>query len=381
MGRAGFKMSTRSAMSTAMAALFLISLFSCRTIAQVERDYGDYSSYQYDPVELLDLNDRALSGYFLKIEGDSMHLWMNEKDTALALADLKIVTFPKKPSQGKGALKGAITGALISLLFNYKYRITAGSFINQWDNYGTALLATSLASGAGALLGYLSDLIKGDKSERYTLRGPGDIEKMRKELMSPVFPFRLNLYIHPAHVFSAFDHGGFHTKMRPDPTRNLNFARSVTLTGSISERVEIGLSYKDASEPNITYTAQSGGVNLDYKIDDIITGLYITGSYDLLPPGGTNRFSLSPVAGIGLVKIDYSVNAGMLNTTIETINKYELSLFGAIEFRYNPFSSLSLGVLMDYIYIPGRAPASVVFNESERPFSNYSLGMSFGFHF
>jgi hypothetical protein len=374
--------------------LYLLILISTVIIAQKEKEYSEYKNkYAFDPVLIVDRQGVLSRALFLDLEGDSLRLLINSKVTMLALSSIKFFKMDSQVRSRDNLLSFGIAGAFFAQLLLRKQDTQADRFI-QSEGLWNHIVVGSLGAVAGGLIGLGFDRSGNEKEMEYDLDNPGDVLKLRRDILYTTNETRINFYYEISKVYSRTDPSARQASGNYYNYDNvmLNVFRSIRLTYNINPRFETGITIYSVAEPNLRYQSNSQYNYSTEEMTNKVYGYYATAFYD--PLGFQKEYPVLVKAGIGagFATIDYTISGTtsvmdpVKFTTVTTfefnrLEKTVVSAFAALELRYLPSSKVSVALTGDYIYIPEKTLPSNLPGEGEKLFGNFSLGLTLGLHF
>ena len=159
----------------------------------------------------------------------------------------------------------------------------------------------------------------------------------------------------------------------------------------IIEDLEVGGAISWFGEPSIFWHSYFGGgtnVTVTQMYDGV--GYYALTVYHPFASTFSKLISWSIGAGIGMGSVDYyfeemrTVGSYPEITEEETSKRIDKTVFSALintQFDLFLIKQLSIGLMADYVFVPGEMPAIPNTDISERSLGNFSFGFALGFHF
>ena len=346
-------------------------------------------------------------GFLFGLKSDSLVIIRNEEKYYYSLRDLINVEIEYNRKNYKGLLIGSFAGAYLGniLFFTADEQPTA-----YWDNEdGGAKAAVSLLFAfVGGGIGYLTDLAieEGEESSLFDFdvdneKWVEEFERLKNFLLGAEQENPIHINFSLSQVNTRFAElkknsstlNNYYYNSYQGGTTSFNLLRKMQLTYSILNFLDVGGSICWFSEPSFyyyypySYTGELTG-NGSQTYEGV--GYYATAVYYPLKTFLPKTISWNIGAGIGIGNVNYSFEEMRTigtypNITEErTSKKIDESVFSAmISSQIDIFliNELSLGFVVDYIYVPGEMPAIPDTDIGVKSLSNFSYGASLGFHF
>lgn len=370
---------------------FLLIIAFLTTIGQAQtlKSSSLKSKYLFEPISIIDLEGTAFQGQFMGLDEDSLFILTPSGNHGFALSSLRRVKVSSSSAERTYTTMFSVVGAFLGQFLLEKPDWQADRF-TQSGSYMTNILSGLAGSSVLGGLGFFVDLIFKDHTGDFTLFSDEEVNKMRKELLQGEESPLVNFYYSMTHVFASHQINSTYYNYSREDIVNFNTFRNFRVGVRLNNRLEVGGAIYSVAEPNIRTWANISAGYYNISINNKITGYYLTGSYFLHGSDPGSAVTLSPVAGIGIARINYELSQKKsssyvyppdYNAVYSTYEKTEFSYFGALELRFYPSRMSSIALVCDYVYVPGHASASLVKGESGKSFSNFSLGLSMGLHF
>jgi hypothetical protein len=171
---------------------------------------------------------------------------------------------------------------------------------------------------------------------------------------------------------------------------SFNLLRSIYLTKSISNNINIGVAVDWLGEPSIYYYDYYNNNSIGIKQTFEGIGYYAIGSYEPLVKTIDESFSFTIGLGFGVANIHFEYNVDKeiyynYEYNIENIDNKEIKgiFFSSIVYSnldYYLHNGLSFGLTADYVYLPKKMPAIPELNLKSRQLGNFSIGFNFSIH-
>ena len=357
----------------------------------------------YNLTEVIDKNGDMTRGFLFGLKSDSLILIRNEEKYFYSLKDIINIEIEYNRKNYKGLLIGSFAGAYLGniLFFTADEQPTA-----YWDNQdaGAKAAVSLLFALVGGGIGYLIDLAveEGEGSNSFDFNMNDDkwqteFERLKNFLIGNEQENRIHINFSLSQVKTRY------SEMENNATLNhynyynhvtsFNLLRKIQVTYSLLSFLDIGGSVCWFGEPSFyyyypySYTGELTG-NGSQTYEGV--GYYATAVYYPLKSFLPKTISWNIGTGIGIGNVNYlfeemrTIGTYPNITEEQTSKKIDESVFSAmISSQIDIFlvNELSLGFIVDYIYVPGEMPAIPETDIGTKSLSNFSYGASLGFHF
>jgi hypothetical protein len=362
----------------------------------------------YNLTEIIDKGGKRSTGFLFGLKSDSLILIRSNEKTYYSLTDLLDIEIECDRRNFKGVVIGSFAGAYLGnlILFDAEGQPTA-----YWDNEdaGAKAAATVLFAFVGGGIGYLIDAAAEVRQENFSFRSDvGDTEwieelqRLKEFLIGVERDNIININFSLTQVGTRFSEIEDNPSMLTNNYYNTNYSgvtsfnllRKIQVTYALLNYLDVGGSICWIGEPSFhsySYNYSPSGsesINISQKYEAV--GYYASAVYYPFKTVFPKILSWSICAGIGIADIDYLFNyrktiENYPNTVEEDSTKLiDENVFSTIvstQFDLYIINELSLGFVVDYIYVPGEMSAIPNTDIGERSLSNFSFGASLGFHF
>ena len=358
----------------------------------------------YNITEVIDKNGNMSLGFLFGLKSDSLILIRNEKKDYYWLKDLVNIEIEYNRANYKGLVIGSVAGAYLGniIFFTADEQPTA-----YWDNEdaGGKIAASLLFAFIGGGIGYLVDIAleDGQRNNSFNfyveeIQWLEEFERLKEFLIGEEKENKININFNLSQVktrFSEFDNSNdLSSNYYYGGVTSFNLLRKIQITYSLLNYLDIGGAICWFGEPQFySYSyawspTTNESVNMSQQYEG--SGYYASAIYYPFKSVFTGIVSWNIAAGIGLGNVNYSFEY------IRTINNYpeiteeiitekiDKNVFSAMissQLDLYLFDELSLGFVIDYIFVPGEMPAIPNTDIGTKSLSNYSYGASLGFHF
>lgn len=345
-------------------------------------------------------NQKAVSGYFAGIAGDTLILFSGGRREKVLRKDLRKVVVNTERNFWKSGTYGMLVGIYLGNLIFF-----------QADNQPTAYLESgkeilpplALFAGVGGGMGYLfGSTLQQEKTFDFT---GSEVEKQKswgklhRLSRNEIYANKIHLTIQAAQVYpraskhykNQLEHAGFNLGYPPG---KFNLLRKMQFTISATTATELGAAVLWFGEPAIGGFRYEDGVYVYHNVIQQLEGrgVYALGIYHPLGGQRQKRYRWQVGVGAGMAKVNFSLNArsyrnSPLYDVIVSTRGLAKTVFSGMVFtgfNFHFSKNLSLGLIADYAYAPPeRAPAVA---EAKIPaqklrLGNASLGLTTGLHF
>jgi hypothetical protein len=354
----------------------------------------------YNLVTVVSVDGDVSRGFLVGTKADTLILFKDEQNAEFPVRKLLTVTINTQGNNLRGLLIGGILGMYLGNLafFQVENQPTA-----YWrgESEGWKAIASILMAFVGGGVGYLIDISTQNDTEEFTFSGDKkdqikELDRLRAFLKGEqLIESKVHLGIQMSQVntryseFRADENDPYYYGY--DEVTSFNLLRKIQLTYQIQEDLEIGGAISWFGEPSIFWYSNFGGgtnVMVTQTYDGV--GYYAVAVYHPFASIFSELISWSIGAGIGMGNIDYhfeqmrTVGSYPEITEEETTKRIDKTVFSALlntQFDLYLIKELSIGLMADYVFVPGEMPAIPNTDIRERSPGNFSFGFALGFHF
>jgi hypothetical protein len=295
-----------------------------------------------------------------------------------------------------GTFLGMYLGNLI--FFQAEHQPTA--YWSSGDE-GGKVAASLLFAFIGGGIGYLVDLGLKKSDESFDLSGEGnhrmkEVDRLKKFLLSDETTKQVHVTVQFAQVgtrYSEIEELSNPSYYPYDEVTSFNLLRKLQVTYSVLNSLDVGGAISWFGEPEARWNSNSyfneeQGYEGSQSYEG--TGYYAVASFHPLKSVFSSSISWIIGVGIGLGNVNYEyiniVHTGTYpnRSSDSTIVKINESMFSGLiftEFDFYLFDELSLGLAIDYVYLPEEMEAIPELGIDKRSLGNFSIGATIGLHF
>ena len=362
----------------------------------------------YNLTEIIDKGGKRSSGFLFGLKSDSLILIRSNEKTYYSLTDLLDIEIECDRRNFKGVVIGSFAGAYLGnlIFFNAEGQPTA-----YWDNEdaGAKAAASVLFAFIGGGIGYLIDAAAEVKQEIFSFRSDvGDTEwveelqRLKEFLLGAERENMININFSLTQVGTRFteikDNSSISTNYyynnNYDGVTSFNLLRKIQVTYSLLNYLDVGGSICWIGEPSFySYLynySPSGSESINIIQEYEAFGYYASAVYYPFKTIFPKILAWSISAGVGIADVNYLFKYRRTienypniieEDTTKTIDENVLSAIVSTQLDLYIINELSLGFIVDYVYVPGEMPAIPNSDIGERSLSNFSFGATLGFHF
>lgn len=362
----------------------------------------------YNLTEIIDKGGKRSSGFLFGLKSDSLILIRSNEKTYYSLKDLLDIEIEYDRKNSKGVVIGSFAGAYLG---NIIFFDAEGQPNAYWDNddAGAKAAGTVLFAFVGGGIGYLIDfaaeasyIIFSFRSDVGNTEWVEELQRLKEFLIGVESENIININFSLTQVSTRFSEIEDNPSMLTNNYYNINYGgvtsfnllRKIQVTYVLLNNLDVGGSICWIGEPSFhsySYNYSPSGsesINIAQKYEAV--GYYVSAVYYPFKTVFPKILSWSICAGIGIADIDYLFNyrktiENYPNTIEEdstkSIDENVFSTIISTQFDLYLINELSLGFVVDYIYVPGEMSAIPNTDIGERSLSNFSFGASLGFHF
>ncbi len=353
----------------------------------------------YNIVTILDKKDNITRGFLIGLRSDSIIILKNKKTFGVAINDIIHISIDTDHSNLMSFTSGAFLGMYIGNLIFFQAEEQPTAYWSGDDEEGK-LAASLLFAFIGAGIGYIVDLGLEKNEESFDLSGEGsqrmnEVERLKKFLLSDESTKQVHVTVQLAQVgtrFSEIEDLSNSSDYYSRRVTSFNLLRKLQVTYSLFYSLDVGGAISWFGEPQTIWfncffcNQQAYEGTQSYEG----TGYYAVASYHPFKSVFSSSISWIIGAGIGLGSVNYDfinvVNSGVFpnassDSTIVKINESMFSGLIFTEFDLYLFDEFSLGLAIDYVYLPEEMEAIPELGIDKRSLGNFSIGATIGLHF
>ena len=357
----------------------------------------------YNIATILDEKDNITRGFLVGLRSDSLFLIKNKKTFGIAISDIIHISIDMDHSNWMLFTSGAFLGMYLGNLIFFQSEFQPTAYQSGGDEEGK-IAASLLFAFIGGGIGYIVDLglEKGDESFDLSEEGNQrmkEVEKLKKFLLSDETTKQVHVTVQLAQVRTRYSeieglsNSSYSSYSPYNEVTSFNLLRKLQITYSLFNYLDVGVAISWIGEPqsnwfsNSFYSFQQSYIGTQ-SYDG--TGYYAVAAYHPFKSVFSSSFSWIIGAGIGLGNVNYDfinvVNSGSFpnassDSTIVKINKSMFSGLIFTEFDLYLFDEFSLGLVIDYVYLPEEMKAIPELGIDKRNLGNFSIGATIGLHF
>ncbi|MCH8034091.1 MAG: hypothetical protein IH950_10110 [Bacteroidetes bacterium] len=355
----------------------------------------------YNIVTILDKKDNITRGFLLGLRSDSIIILKNKKTFGIAINDIIHISIDTDHSNWMSFTSGAFLGMYIGNLIFYQAEDQPTAYWSSDDEEGK-LAASLFFAFIGGGIGYIVDLGLEKSEESFDLSGEGsqrmkEVERLKKFLLSDESTKQVHVTVQLAQVgtrFSEIEDLSNSSDYYSRRVTSFNLLRKLQVTYSLFYSLDVGGAISWFGEPqtiwfsNCFFCNQQSSYQGTQSYEGI--GYYAVASYHPFKSVFSSSISWIIGAGIGLGSVNYDfinvVNSGVFpnassDSTIVKINESMFSGLIFTEFDLYLFDEFSLGLVIDYVYLPEEMEAIPELGIDKRSLGNFSIGATIGLHF
>ncbi len=353
----------------------------------------------YNIVTILDKNENITRGFLIGLRSDSILILKNKKTIGIAISAIIHISFDTDHSNWMSFTSGAVLGMYIGNLIFFQAEEQPTAYWSTDAEEGK-LAASLFFAFIGGGIGYIIDLGLEKSEESFDLSGEGsqrmkEVERLKKFLLSDESTKQVHVTVQLAQVgtrFSEIKDLSNSSDYYSRRVTSFNLLRKLQVTYSLFYSLDVGGAISWFGEPQINWfnslfnDQQSYHGNQSY----VGTGYYAVASYHPFKSVFSSSVSWIIGGGIGLGNVNYNfinvVDSGVFpdvssDSTIVKINESMFSGLIFTEFDFYLFDELSLGLAIDYVYLPEEMEAIPELGIDKRSLGNFSIGATIGLHF
>jgi len=357
----------------------------------------------YNIVTILDKKDNNTRGFLVGLRSDSLLLINNKKTFGIAIADIIHISIEKDHSNLMLFTSGAFLGMYLGNLIFFQAESQPTAYWSGGDEEGK-LAASLLFAFIGGGIGYIVDLGLEKSDETFDLSGENsqrmkEVERLKKFLFSDETTKQVHVTVQFAQIGTRYSeveglsNSPYPSHSHYNEVTSFNLLRKLQVTYSLFNSLYVGGAISWFGEPranwfsNYFYSEQQSYQGAQSYEG---TGYYAVASYQPLKSVFSSSISWKIGAGIGLGNVNYEflnvVTTGSYPNRISdsTIVKINESMFSGLlftEFDLYLFDEFSLGLVIDYIYLPKEMEPIQQLGIDKRNLGNFSIGATIGLHF
>jgi len=354
----------------------------------------------YNLVTVVNIDGDVSRGFLVGLKADTLILFKDEQNIEIPIRKLVTVTIKTERDNLRGLAIGSILGIYLGNLafFQAENQPTA-----YWQGEGEEwkALTSLLFAFVGGGIGYLIDIGTENDTEEFNFSRDGqeqvkELDRLKAFLKGDqLVESKVHLSVQMSQVntryseIQADENDPYYYGY--DEVTSFNLLRRIQLTYLIQENLEVGGAISWFGEPSIfwhSYFGNGPNVTATQTYDGV--GYYALAVYHPFASTFSKQISWSIGAGIGIGNVDFSfeemrtVGSYPEITEEETSKRIDKTVFSAListQFDFYLINELSIGLMADYVFVPGEMPAILNTDTSERSLSSFSFGLAFGFHF
>lgn len=355
-------------------------LYSFVTISD---NYGDY-----------------MRGFLLDVKVDSLILLVNNETKGISFNDINSIIIETKESHGtEGAVIGGIMGTYFFYAAFWQKEDEPFAYYDMDEPGGQLLVSVLVGAFLGSGIGYLIGNGIGETTETFEFTGSEEnkskeYERLAEFLTGNAPAPKLHMYFQLSQVSTRLSEQGDNNNYSPfayDHITSFNLVRKIQLTYSILDELEIGGAVCWFGEPRVEWRYYSSTA---YSFSSAIhtfegVGYYVLAVYNPFKSIFPKSLSLNIGLGAGTGNVDYKFSSSISeyyyyppsDTTIAQLNKNLFSAMFYTQLDLFLYDSFSMGLIVDYIYLPGVIPGVPELDISSRNLGSFSFGLTLGLHF
>ena len=354
----------------------------------------------YNIVTILDKNENITRGFLIGLRSDSILILKNKKTIGIAISEIIHISIDTDHSNWMSFTSGAVLGMYIGNLIFFQAEEQPTAYWSTDAEEGK-LAASLFFAFIGGGIGYIIDLGLEKSEESFDLSGEGsqrmkEVERLKKFLLSDESTKQVHVTVQLAQVgtrFSEVEELSNSSYSSYNEVTSFNLLRKLQVTYSLFYSLDVGGAISWFGEPearwnSISYFSEEQAYEGSQSYEG--TGYYAVASYHPFKSVFSSSFSWIIGGGIGLGNVNYNfinvVNSGVFpnassDSTIVKINESMFSGLIFTEFDLYLFDEFSLGLAIDYVYLPEEMEAIPELGIDKRSLGNFSIGATIGLHF
>jgi hypothetical protein len=351
-------------------------------------------------VTAMDNNGNVSHGFLVGLKADTLLLSIGKERFKHSLKDLIHVSIDIEKNNSKGLLLGSVLGVYLGSFAFMQTENQPAAYFNDIETFPLVLLSL-LSATVGGGLGYLIEKSSSNDQEVFSFSNDptewsNDFQKLKKFITGKELEKKIHISVQFSQVNTRYSELHEAQDYYYDEVTSFNLLRSIYITYSIFNSINIGMGICWFGEPSFNYynydynyyNNNNNSLGVEQQFDGM--GYYAVGTYEPLKNMLANSLSWEIGMGVGIGNIDYKLNITK-GTSFEYEQQYDhndinikKTLFSGIIYsnlNYLLYDGLSMGLSFDYVYLPKTMPAISEMKLESRNFGNYSLGLNFGLHF
>jgi len=357
----------------------------------------------YNIVTILDKNENITRGFLIGLRSDSILILKNKKTIGIAIFDMIHISIDTDHSNWISFTTGAFLGMYLGNLIFFQAENQPTAYWSAHDE-GGKVAASLFFAFIGGGIGYMVDLGLEKSDESFDLSGEGnhrmkEVERLKKFLLSDETTKQVHVTVQFAQVGTRYSeieelsNSSYPSYSPFDEVTSFNLLRKLQVTYSLYNALDIGGAISWFGEPQTIwfsnhYYSEQQAYHGTQSYEG--TGYYAVASYHPLKSVFSSSISWIIGGGIGLGNVNYDfinvVDSGVFpdvssDSTIVKINESMFSGLIFTEFDFYLFDELSLGLAIDYVYLPEEMEAIPELDIDKRSLGNFSIGATIGLHF
>ena len=358
--------------------------------------------------EVIDKNGNKSIGFLFGLKSDSLILIRKNEKYYYSLKDLLNIEIEYSRKNYKGVVIGSIAGVYLG---NIIFFSADGQPTEYWDNEdaGVKAAASLIFAFVGGGIGYIIDIASEGEQEIFSFsfnvndtEWVQELQRLKEFLIGIEKENMVNINFSLSQVSTRFseieDNSSISQNYYYDSyysgVTSFNLLRRIQVTYALLNCLDVGGSICWFGEPSFhsyLYNYFPNGtesINIAQKYEAV--GYYASAVYYPLKSIFPKILAWSISGGIGIGNVNYSFE--YLRTienypniteeeTTKTIDENVFSAIISTQLDLYIINELSLGFVVDYVYVPGEMPAIPNTDISESSLSNFSFGAALGFHF
>jgi hypothetical protein len=349
----------------------------------------------YSRVTLLENNGEFLMGFIVGLKEDTILIHSNNEIFNVPIENLNSISIDVQSKAGmKGLAIGGILGIYMGNLIFYQTDFEPTAYWDDSDIEVQAAVSLLVFGFVGGGIGYLIDVNTSGGIEVFDFSGNdrekhNEYERLKKFLTGEKITKSIHISVQLSQVNTRY------SKLPEDfyfgyrGVTSFNLLRRVQMTYSLFRDLGLGGAISWFGEPSFFWSTSIGGSSIRVTQTFEGVGYYAIAAYSPFSSALSNSFSWVIGAGVGMGNVDYEfhrIESGgfpdyFQDTTSTIIHEKLLSALIYTEFDLYLYEEFSLGISVDYVYIPKEIPGIPELNISEGNLGNFSFGLTIGLHF
>ena len=367
----------------------------------IQNASGMTNKLLYSFVTISDNYGNYMRGFLLDVKVDTLVLLINNQTTDISLSDINSITIETKKSHGtEGAVIGGIMGTYLFYAAFWQNENEPFAYYEMDTPGGQLLLSIVVGAFLGSGIGYLIGNGIGENTETFEFTGSKEnnskeYKRLADFLLGKVSATKLHIYFQLSQVSTRLSEQGDNNNYSPfayDHITSFNLVRKVQITYSILNELEIGAGFCWFGEPRVEWYSNPSTTSTFSSAVHTFEGVgyYALAVYDPFKSIFPKSFSWNFGLGLGTGQVNYKFAASMqggypyYTQTDTTIAKLDKNLFSALFYTQLDlflYDSFSMGLIVDYIYLPEVIPGVPELDISSRSLGSFSFGLTLGLHF